>query len=105
VKLLVIRGSDAGISAGPAVREVDPAREVTLLVADEYPNFSIRGIPYHVSGEVPHWRNLAHRTVGDLEEAGLRLRLGHRVTAISHGAAVHAACGRPVSRRSMTPPA
>lgn len=82
MRLLVIGGSDAGISAGLAANEVDPACEVTLLVADEYPNFSICGIPYHVSGEVPHWRNLAHRTVGDLEEAGLRLRLGHRVTAI-----------------------
>jgi NADPH-dependent 2,4-dienoyl-CoA reductase/sulfur reductase-like enzyme len=86
VKLLVIGGSDAGISAGLAAREFDPASEVTLLVADHYPNFSICGIPYHVSGEVPEWRSLAHRTVADLEDAGLRLRLGHRVTAIDPAA-------------------
>src|SRR5207248_9748699 len=36
--------------------------------------FSICGIPYYVSGEVTHWRNLAHRTVADLEAAGMRLR-------------------------------
>src|SRR6185437_11293892 len=40
-----------------------------------YPNFSICGIPYYVSGEVTHWRNLAHRTLADLEAAGMRLRL------------------------------
>ena len=45
------------------------------MVADAYPNFSICGIPYHVSGEVPDWRNLAHRTRTDLEAAGLVLRL------------------------------
>ena len=45
------------------------------MVADAYPNFSICGIPYYVSGEVAHWRNLAHRTIADLEAAGIRLRL------------------------------
>jgi hypothetical protein len=32
-------------------------------------------IPYYVSGEVTHWRNLAHRTSADLEATGMRLRL------------------------------
>ncbi len=49
--------------------------EVTVVVADRYPNFSICGIPYHVSGEVPRWQNLAHRTVADLEATGMTLRL------------------------------
>jgi len=73
--LVMIGGSDAGISAALRAREVDAAAEVTVVLADAYPNFSICGIPYYVSGEVTHWRNLAHRTVADLEAAGMRLRL------------------------------
>jgi NADPH-dependent 2,4-dienoyl-CoA reductase/sulfur reductase-like enzyme len=73
--IAAIGGSDAGISAALRAREVDPGAEVTVVVADTYPNFSICGIPYYVSGEVAHWRNLAHRTIGDLEAAGMRLRL------------------------------
>src|SRR6201987_2008309 len=73
--LVMIGGSDAGISAALRAREVDPSAEVTVVVADASPNFSICGIPYYVSGEVPHWRNLAHRTIADLEAAGMRLRL------------------------------
>ena len=73
--IVAIGGSDAGISAALRAREVDPGAEVTVVVADAYPNFSICGIPYYVSGEVTHWRNLAHRTLGDLEAAGMRLRL------------------------------
>jgi NADPH-dependent 2,4-dienoyl-CoA reductase/sulfur reductase-like enzyme len=46
-----------------------------VVAADAYPNFSICGIPYYVSGEVTHWRNLAHRTLADLEAAGMALRL------------------------------
>jgi NADPH-dependent 2,4-dienoyl-CoA reductase/sulfur reductase-like enzyme len=73
--IVAIGGSDAGISAALRARETDPGAEFTVVVADAYPNFSICGIPYYVSGEVSHWRNLAHRTIADLEAAGMRLRL------------------------------
>jgi NADPH-dependent 2,4-dienoyl-CoA reductase/sulfur reductase-like enzyme len=73
--MVAVGGSDAGISAALRAREVDPGAEVTVVVADAYPNFSICGIPYYVSGEVTHWRNLAHRTIADLEDAGMTLRL------------------------------
>ena len=73
--LVMLGGSDAGISAALRAREMDPAAEVTVVLADAYPNFSICGIPYYLSGEVADWRNLAHRTIADLEAAGLRLRL------------------------------
>jgi NADPH-dependent 2,4-dienoyl-CoA reductase/sulfur reductase-like enzyme len=73
--LVMIGGSDAGISAALRARELDPSAEVTVVVADAYPNFSICGIPYYVSGEVTHWRNLAHRTLADLEATGMAVRL------------------------------
>jgi NADPH-dependent 2,4-dienoyl-CoA reductase/sulfur reductase-like enzyme len=73
--VVMIGGSDAGISAALRARELDPSAEVTVVAADAYPNFSICGIPYYVSGEVAHWRNLAHRTAADLAASGMRLRL------------------------------
>jgi len=72
--LVMIGGSDAGISAALRVGEIDPSADVTVVLADAYPNFSICGIPYYISGEVSHWRNLAHRTIADLEAAGMTLR-------------------------------
>ncbi|MCU1490879.1 MAG: CoA-disulfide reductase, partial [Acidimicrobiaceae bacterium] len=45
------------------------------VVADRYPNFSICGIPYHLSGAVPDWHSLAHRSHAELEATGMRLRL------------------------------
>jgi len=55
---------------------------VTVVVADAYPNFSICGIPYYVSGQVTHWKNLAHRTLRDLEETGMNVALDSRATEI-----------------------
>jgi NADPH-dependent 2,4-dienoyl-CoA reductase/sulfur reductase-like enzyme len=80
--LLVIGGSDAGISASLRARELDPSVEVTMVVADAYPNFSICGIPFFLSGETPDWRALAHRTREEIEASGLNLRLNTRASRI-----------------------
>jgi NADPH-dependent 2,4-dienoyl-CoA reductase/sulfur reductase-like enzyme len=94
--LIAVGGSDAGISAALRARELDPSVEVTVVVADAYPNFSICGIPYYVSGEVTHWRNLAHRTIADLEATGMALRLdtwAARIDVGGHKLEVEAADG------------
>ena len=90
MRLVAIGGSDAGIQAALRARELDPSADVTVILADAYPNYSICGIPYYVSGDVADWRNLAHRTIAELEATGMTLRLdtvarqidpkGHRVT-------------------------
>ena len=81
-KLVVIGGSDAGISASIRARELSPDTEVTLILADRYPNFSICGLPFYLSGEVSDWKTLAHRTADEIEKNGIRLVPDHRVTAI-----------------------
>jgi NADPH-dependent 2,4-dienoyl-CoA reductase/sulfur reductase-like enzyme len=80
--IVAIGGSDAGISAALRARELDPSVDVTVVVADAYPNFSICGIPYYFSGEVAPWQSLAHRTHADLEATGMRLRLDTLATRI-----------------------
>jgi len=82
MRILTVGGSDAGISAALRAREYAPSSTVTMLVADAYPNFSICGIPYHLSGEVPDWRDLAHRTLAEIEATGVQVRINHTVTAI-----------------------
>jgi NADPH-dependent 2,4-dienoyl-CoA reductase/sulfur reductase-like enzyme len=80
--LVAVGGSDAGISAALRARELDPLSDVTVVVADAYPNFSICGIPYYVSGEVTDWHNLAHRTLDDLRDTGMNVRLNSMATDI-----------------------
>ncbi|WP_295791435.1 FAD-dependent oxidoreductase [uncultured Microbacterium sp.] len=80
--LVAIGGSDAGISAALRARELDPSVDVTVVVADSYPNFSICGIPYYFSREVQPWQSLAHRTHADLEATGMSLRLDTFATDI-----------------------
>ena len=41
--ILIIGGSDAGISAALRIKEIDPKAPVTVMAADACPNFSICG--------------------------------------------------------------
>jgi len=80
--LLAVGGSDAGIAAALRARELDPTTDVTVVLADEFPNFSICGIPYWVSGDVATEASLAHRTRADLEAAGMTVRSSTWASAI-----------------------
>jgi len=71
--LLIIGGSDADISAALRARELDPGVDVTLVVADRVPSYSICGIPYFLSGEVAQADDLAHRKAEEIEAHGVRL--------------------------------
>lgn len=83
IQYLIIGGSDAGISAALQVKEIDPKAEVTVMVADSYPNFSICGLPFYLSGEVADWRILAHRTTKEITKHGIHLLLNHRALVIN----------------------
>ncbi len=78
MRLLIVDGSDAGISAALRARELDRGTEVTVLLADDFPNYSICGLPFFLSGETPDWHSLAHRT----EFEGIEIRRRHRATHI-----------------------
>lgn len=85
-RLVIIGGSDAGISVALRACDLSPDTAVTVLVADAFPNYSICGIPFYHSGEVPDWQYLAHRTQADLEATGMRLLLNHRAQRIDPAA-------------------
>ncbi|WP_300595160.1 FAD-dependent oxidoreductase [Microbacterium sp.] len=94
--IIAVGGSDAGISAALRARELDADVDVTVVVADSYPNYSICGIPYYFSGDVSPWQSLAHRAHADLEATGMQLwldTLATRIDAASRRLTVRDAAG------------
>jgi NADPH-dependent 2,4-dienoyl-CoA reductase/sulfur reductase-like enzyme len=95
-QLLIIGGSDAGISAALRAREIDPRCSVRLVVADSFPNYSICGLPFYLSGETPRSESLAHRTRQEIEGKGIELLLdtvAERIDPEGHRVEVRAADG------------
>lgn len=78
MRLVIIGGSDAGISAALRARELAPETDISVILADEFPNYSICGLPFFLSGETPEAKQLAHRTEFD----GIRLLKNHTAVAI-----------------------
>lgn len=76
-ELLILGGSDAGISAALRARELAPIVKTTVVVADSFPNYSICGLPFYLSDEVPDWHQLAHRTLDEITQTGVHLLLEH----------------------------
>lgn len=60
--IVIIGGSDAGISAALRARELRSEVEITVVLSDSFPNYSVCGLPFYLSGEVADWQSLAHRT-------------------------------------------
>ena len=88
--ILIVGASDAGISAALRIKEIDAKIDVTVMAADAFPNFSICGLPFYLSGEVADWRNLAHRTRDEIEQQGIGLLLDQRALKIDpDGRQVH----------------
>ena len=83
MRLLIIGGSDAGIAAALRAREVNPEAEVTVVVADAYPNYSICGLPFYLSGEVEDHRDLAHRSAQEIEEQGINILTDHTARKVN----------------------
>jgi hypothetical protein len=53
----IIGGSDAGISAALRAREINRDADISVFLADDYPNYSICGLPFYLSGETPDWHS------------------------------------------------
>ena len=78
MNLPIIGASDAGFAAALRARELSATARITLVLADEFPNYSICGLPFYVSGETPNWQDLAHRT----EFPGIEILPSHTATTI-----------------------
>jgi len=80
-RILIVGGSDAGTAAALSARSTDPDCAIDVLMEDRFPNFSVCGLPFLLSGEVTGWKELAHRTEEDF--AGRRITLHKESQAVS----------------------
>jgi NADPH-dependent 2,4-dienoyl-CoA reductase/sulfur reductase-like enzyme len=87
MRLVIIGGSDAGISAALRAHELRPDTEVKVVIADGFANYSICGLPFYLSGKVPDWRKLAHRSHQELTQTGIELLYRHTAEALGSNTA------------------
>ena len=95
MKLLVIGGVAAGLSAASRARRLDPSLEITVLEKGGRISYGACGLPFFIEGRVWNFDALTVYTPEFFEnERNIRIRLGAEVAAIRHPSReVVLACG------------
>jgi len=98
-RILIIGGSDAGTSAALTARSTDQDCQIDVLLEDRFPNYSICGLPFLLSGEVADWRSLAHRQESEFGEQRISLHKESHAVAVDPGSHELTARGTDGERR------
>ena len=82
MKLLIIGGVAAGMSAATRARRVNPALEIVVYEKSGYVSYGACGLPYFLKGEVPDIQQLIVRTPEQFAKQNITVHTCHEVTAI-----------------------
>lgn len=86
MKLVVVGGVAAGMSAATRARRLDEFAQIVVFEAGPYVSFANCGLPYHVAGEIKERDSLLLHTPDSLRSrANLDVRVNSVVTAINRG--------------------
>ena len=86
MRLMVIGGDAAGMTAASHVRRARPDIDVVVLERTPYTSYSMCGIPAYVGGELDRAGDLVVRWPEQLREAGIDVRTGAEAVAVDAGA-------------------
>ena len=83
MKVVVVGGVAAGMSAAARLRRLNENAEIVVFERDEYVSFANCGLPYHIGGEISERENLLVVTPERLEQQlNISVRTCHEVTKI-----------------------
>lgn len=83
VRLVVIGGGAAGMSAASAARRIDPGLEIVVLEAGRHAAYGVCGLPYYLADQVGRADDLlAYPPEFFREQRRIDLRLNSRVTGL-----------------------
>ncbi|MBN1532281.1 MAG: FAD-dependent oxidoreductase [Spirochaetes bacterium] len=87
MKVIIIGGDAAGMSAASQIKRVKPEYEVVIFERGEYISYAACGIPYYVGGSVRPLEDLLELSLEDArEKRGIDIRTGQTAMAIDPSA-------------------
>jgi len=83
MKVVIVGGVAAGMSAAARLRRLDETAEIVVFERDEYVSFANCGLPYHIGGEIAERDDLLVVTPERLErQLNISVHTCHEVTKI-----------------------
>ncbi|MGH8908281.1 MAG: FAD-dependent oxidoreductase [Egibacteraceae bacterium] len=88
MRLLVIGGDAAGMSAASHVRRAVPDAEIVVFERGPYTSYSMCGIPYYISGMIETCEDLVVRSPEEFRRQGVTVHMGTEAVAIDPSASM-----------------
>ena len=82
MKVVIIGGNPAGLSAGSIIKRTNPDWEIDIYEKDKYVSYGSCGIPYYVAKSIDKLDKLVTLTKEKLEKRGLAVHLYHEVVSV-----------------------
>ncbi|MEH6990944.1 CoA-disulfide reductase [Cytobacillus firmus] len=82
MKLLVIGGVAASMSAASKLRRMDEKAEITVYEKGKFLSYGACGLPYYISGENDDYRKMIARTQEQFAERNIKTHLQHEVLKV-----------------------
>jgi CoA-dependent NAD(P)H sulfur oxidoreductase len=87
MKVIIIGGDAAGMSAASQIKRMKPECEVVIVERGDYISYAACGIPYYVGGSVSVLEDLLELSLQEAREArGIDVRPGHTAVSIDPSA-------------------
>jgi len=86
MKIIIIGGVAAGMSAAAKARRVNKDAEITVIEKEDYVSFGACGLPYYLGGQFDDPNYMFARTPEQIRNSGIELYLKHEVTSVDFAA-------------------
>lgn len=103
MRIVVVGGVAAGMSAASRARRQNPEVQVTVFERGEHISYGACGLPYVIGGDVPDLADLVARTPERMREQGIDVRVRHEVTDVDARARTVTVLDRDAGRTRTEP--
>lgn len=82
MKVVIIGGIAAGMSAAAKLRRTDPQASIKIIEKQNYISFGACGLPYYIGGQFDESERMLVRTPQQVETLGIELMLQHEAVSV-----------------------
>ncbi len=84
MKIVIIGGIAAGMGTAAKAARENPEAKITVIEKEDYISFGACGLPYYLGNQFEDSNKMFARTVEQMEQAGIRIEVGHEATKVDY---------------------
>lgn len=84
MEIVIIGGIAAGMGTAAKARRENPEAKITVIEKEDYISFGACGLPYYLGNQFEDRNKMFARTVEQMEQSGINIKINHEATAVDY---------------------